>query len=191
MPRPWRKLPKTAPAPSTRWPAWCAQCRGSALHAHPSPAARRPAIAQGSEAAGPPPCRTTPVDLIGAWVKAGTPENAPFPFTDLDGNACKAAFADDVQPLFTQPGVWFDSSPPCTTCHGPNLAAAQKGLNLATYDDILAGAGRQAGQAKGEDILSGGNWEQSILYQQLITRKMPPGRPPDSPAKGPEIYAGH
>ncbi len=160
----------------------------------PLPPATMPApqyAAASGEAAGPRPCRITPVDLIGAWVKAGVPETDPFPFTDLDGNACEATFTDDVLPLFTQPGVWFDGAPSCTTCHGANLATAQKGLSLASYADILAGSNRQPGQDKGEDILGGGDWENSVLYQVLITRQMPLGRPPDSPEKGPEMYAGH
>lgn len=42
----------------------------------------------------------------------------------------------------------------------------------------------------GNDILGGGNWEQSKLYEVLISRSMPLGLPADSPAKGPTVQAG-
>jgi len=39
-------------------------------------------------------------------------------------------------------------------------------------------------------VLGGGNWTESIMYQQLIDRQMPLGRPPNSPAKGPVVNVG-
>ena len=146
-----------------------------------------------AEVAAPVGCRTTPADLIAAWVNAGTPQDEPFPFTDLDGQACQATFEADVLPLFTQAGVWYDGSPPCIACHNKNMVGTQAnaGMSLETYEDILAGSYRSGPDAQGNDILGGGNWEQSILYDRLVARKdMPLGRPADSPDKGLEILAG-
>ncbi len=120
-------------------------------------------------------------------------EHTPFPFTDLDGQACQATFEADVLPLFTQAGVWYDGSPPCIACHNKNMVGTQSnaGMSLETYEDILAGSYRSGPDAQGNDILGGGNWEQSILYDRLVARKdMPLGRPADSPDKGLEILAG-
>ncbi len=146
-----------------------------------------------AEAAAPAGCRVYPADLIGAWVAAGTPKDEPFPFTDLDGQQCQATFEADVLPLFTQSGVWYEGSVPCIACHNANMVGTQSnaGMSLETYEDILAGSYRAAPDAQGNDILGGGDWEQSILYDRLVVKKdMPLGRPADSPDKGLEILAG-
>ncbi|NPA31526.1 MAG: hypothetical protein GXO37_05960 [Chloroflexi bacterium] len=143
--------------------------------------------------AAPVGCRVYPADLIAAWVAAGTPKDEPFTFTDLDGRTCQATFEADVLPLFTEMGVWYENSVPCTACHNANFVGteANAGMSLETYEDILAGSYRSGPDAQGNDILGGGNWEQSILYDRLVVKKdMPLGRPADAPAKGLEILAG-
>lgn len=144
-------------------------------------------------------CRVAAVDLIGAWVTAGISENEAFTFTDVDGTACQATFAD-VLPLFLESNIWYSGSLSCSSCHGPDLAAAIMNLNLSTYEGILAGSGRANGEPQGKDILGGGVWEESLMYQMLYAPDgksliaarpaMPLGRPPDVPAEGPIIFAG-
>jgi len=51
-------------------------------------------------------CRIAALDLIAAWVAAGTPENDPFKFKNEDGLDCQGAFQQDVAPLFNQPNIW-------------------------------------------------------------------------------------
>lgn len=72
-------------------------------------------------------------------------------------------------------------------------------MDLSSYAGILAGSGRANGEPKGKDILGGGVWEQSLLYQMLhaengastINRPlMPLGRTAAVPDNGPLIFAG-
>lgn len=144
-------------------------------------------------------CQIAAVDLIGAWVNAGVPETEKFEFTDVNGQTCEAVFSRDVQPLFTESNVWYPGSLSCTSCHHSNLAAALQNMDLSSYAGILAGSGRANGEPKGKDILGGGVWEQSLLYQMLhaengvstINRPlMPLGRSSDVPDNGPLIFAG-
>ena len=50
-------------------------------------------------------CKVNAVDLIGAWVAAGSPETDPFPFESLDGESCEGTYAD-IQPLFVENSLW-------------------------------------------------------------------------------------
>lgn len=146
-----------------------------------------------------PRCHIAALDLMGAWVSAGYKETDPFTFTDVTGLNCTASFKDDVQMLFITPNVWYDGAPACTTCHYADVKKATKNMDLSSYAGILAGSGRVNGEAKGNDILGGGNWEQALLHNMLfapdgkttINRPaMPLGRPANVPAKGPVIAAG-
>lgn len=149
-----------------------------------------PEVGAGHQAA-PAKCQVATVDLIGDWVKAGVPEKVPFDFTDAKGTACTATFSADVLPLFTTPNLWYDGASACTTCHSADVTAATMHMSLASYQDILAGSNRANANSKGTDILGGGNWEKSILYDMLYTKKsMPLGRPATVPAAGPVIFAG-
>lgn len=134
-------------------------------------------------------CKITALDLIGSWVKAGKPETEPFPFKSDDGKDCLGEFSADVQPLFSDPNLWYQGSIACTACHGSDLKVAAAGMSLGNYADILAGSYRDEQGANGTDILAA-DWEKSILYIKIFTRQMPVGRPPDSPQKGPTILAG-
>jgi hypothetical protein len=144
-------------------------------------------------------CRIAALDLLGAWVSAGYSDTEPFTFTDVDGKTCEANFKDDVQPLFLESNIWYPGSLSCSSCHTPDLETAFMNMNLSTYEGILAGSQRANGEAQGNDILGGGDWEQSLLYQMLYAPNgtttigrpaMPLGRPMDVPAKGPVIFAG-
>lgn len=136
-------------------------------------------------------CRIAAVPLIGAWVSAGYSKTEPFTFTDIDGQTCEATFEQDVHPVFTESNLWYPGSLSCSSCHNPDIAVASAQMDLSTYEGILAGSRRTSPDAKGNDILGGGDWEVSLLYDVLFVRKiMPLGRPPDVPAEGPVVFAG-
>jgi len=158
-----------------------------------------PVQSMGADAGAFNKCQIAAVDLIGAWVTAGVPETDKFTFTDVNGQACEAVFGRDVQPLFTESNLWYPGSLSCSSCHQPNLVLALQNMDLSSYAGILAGSGRANGEPKGKDILGGGVWEESLLYQMvyaengvsLINRPiMPLGLTADVPDKGPLIFAG-
>ena len=144
-------------------------------------------------------CQITAVELIGAWVSAGSPETDPFNFTALQGRTCAATFGDDVQRLFVEANIWYNGASACTTCHYADVIKATQNMDLSSYAGMLAGSQRKNGEAKGNDILGGGVWDNAILRQMLqaqggqssINRPlMPLGRPSDVPDNGPTLYAG-
>lgn len=136
-------------------------------------------------------CQINAVTLIGEWVKAGYSETEPFNFTDLNGLSCTATFSEDVQPLFLEANLWYTGAPACTTCHNPTLTEATAAMDLSSYEGILLGSRRPGPDQAGNDILAGGDWENSLMYTQLfVLQAMPQGRPPDVPAEGPVIFAG-
>ncbi len=144
-------------------------------------------------------CQIAAVDLIGAWVSAGYPEKDAFTFTDQKGRQCQATFYKDVMPLFTESSLWYPGAQACSSCHHADVTQSIMNMDLSSYAGILAGSRRAQGEAKGQDILGGGVWEQSLLYKMLYAPNgqttigrlaMPLGRPASVPAKGPIIYAG-
>ena len=136
-------------------------------------------------------CSVTGRDLLNAWVSAGYQETQLFTFRDIHGNTCQATFADVIT-LFNQPNLWYSGALACNTCHNADVTVAAAGLDLSSYAGIMAGSRRTLSTNQGEDILGGGNWEQSILSDQLfIYQLMPFGAPagallPD----GPTLQAG-
>jgi hypothetical protein len=135
-------------------------------------------------------CEAAAAELIGAWVDAGNPETEPFPFTDLNGQACEGTFSADVQPLFVDNSLWYKGSLGCVSCHNSELTARSGGLDLTSYDAMLLGAGRADASAKGSDIF-GGNREASSLYIVLANQGLVvSGHSADSPASGFTLYAG-
>jgi hypothetical protein len=144
-------------------------------------------------------CQVAAVDLIGAWVNAGYPEKDAFDFTDAKGQSCAGTYETDIQRLFSEANLWYSGSPACTTCHYADVVKATFNMDMSSYAGVIAGSQRKNGEPKGKDILGGGKWEESLLYQMLyapggvstINRPlMPLGRPADGPEKGPVIYAG-
>jgi mono/diheme cytochrome c family protein len=136
-------------------------------------------------------CMVTAQDLLSAWVSAGYQETQPFTFRDIDGNTCQTTFMD-VLPLFTQADLWYKGALACDSCHNSDISIAAANLDMSSYAGILAGGKRTPPSGLGEDILGGGNWEQSLLNQMLfVNQLMPFGHPlggvsPD----GPTIQAG-
>lgn len=136
-------------------------------------------------------CQVTAVSLIGAWVNAGYSDTEPFEFSDINGETCTATFQEDVQPLFLEGNIWFTGAPTCTTCHNADLNQETAGMDMSSYEGMLAGSRRTSADVTGNDIFGGGDWETSLLYKMLyVDKSMPQGRPPDSPAEGPTIFAG-
>lgn len=139
----------------------------------------------------PQRCRVAAVDLIGAWVSAGVPETEAFAFTDVDGLACQGSYAEDVAPLFLESNLWYPGSLSCASCHNSDLAVSSAGMDMTSYAGLLAGSRRSDAQAAGQDVLGGGDWQASLMYDVLYVRKyMPLGRPPEVPAEGPLVFAG-
>ena len=137
-------------------------------------------------------CTVTAGALLTAWVSAGSPETQSFPFTDMNGVACEATFAD-VQPLFTQSNLWYPGALACTACHNASLSPADSAqLDLSSFAGVMAGSHPAAGNATGGDILGAGNWSSSKLNQVLfVLKQMPYGRGPNSvSAAGPIVLAG-
>jgi hypothetical protein len=140
-------------------------------------------------------CRVEATSLLEAWVNDGYSENDPFEFTDANGTACTATYASDVSVLLKEANLWYAGALACASCHNADLTKASAQLNMSDYQGILAGSRRTSADARGNDILGGGNWEQSKLYEVLITRKgqplaMPLGRAVDFDADTVTVYAG-
>ena len=135
-------------------------------------------------------CSVRAVDLLGAWVSAMSPETDPFPFTDLSGRDCLGTFSEDILPLFIEANLWFSGSPSCRTCHGPDVQVSYARLDLSSYQGILAGSSRDSVDVKGEDILGGGDWQASVLYDVLTKGEMPPSLPAGVNPQGPVLVAG-
>ena len=145
---------------------------------------------EGMHAPEPGSCTIRLGDLIGAWVTAGTPETDPFPFTDVQGKSCQGTFEADVLPAFTQANLWYPGALSCRTCHGPDIQVSYARMDLSSYQGILAGSSRADANSKGDDILGGGNWEKSTLYDELSSGGMPPNQPAGLNPMGPLITAG-
>jgi cytochrome c peroxidase len=143
--------------------------------------------AEGAEAK----CTVTAHTILSAWVSSGHHETDSFQFQDANSNTCQATFTD-MKPLFTEANLWYSGALSCDSCHNSDIATASANMDLSSYAGILAGGKRSSPEAKGEDILGGGVWEQSKLYDMLfVKQQMPFGRPPGAVAPdGPTIQAG-
>lgn len=109
-------------------------------------------------------CHVAGVDLVGAWVEAGASATEAFQFEDANGQTCEATF-EEVKPLFVSANLWYSGSLSCASCHSVDLAVSPAQLDLSSYEGILAGSRRADDAPQGTDILGGGNWESSLLYQ--------------------------
>jgi hypothetical protein len=134
------------------------------------PAAMPAADMNMKAAPNPDVCRVAAADLIGAWVAAGSSEKEAFEFTDTDARTCEATFAD-VQPLFIEPNFWANGSTSCVSCHAADMKISLAQLDLTSYEGIQSGSRRADAESKGTDILGGGKWESSLLYQFLAEAK--------------------
>ena len=137
-------------------------------------------------------CLVSAQDLVGAWVTAGSPEAEAFPFTGVNGETCEATFANDVQHLFVDNNVWYAGQLGCTSCHNAQLTERSAGLDLSSFEGVMAGSKRSYEGATGTDILGDGDWESSALHEVLLVHGfVPDGHSPDAEPLAPVlIYAG-
>jgi len=142
-------------------------------------------------------CQIAAVDLLGAWVSAGSPETETFQFADVNGQDCEGEFDRDIRPLFVESNLWYPGSISCSSCHNSDLAKSPQNMDLSSYAGIIAGAQRANGESKGMDILGGGDWEESRLYQLFYEQNgtladpfVSLGRRQNMLEQGPLVYAG-
>lgn len=126
--------------------------------------------AESGPAAASDKCYVAAVDLAGAWVEAGASDTESFQFEDSSGRMCESTF-EEVKPLFVNSNLWYSGSLACSSCHSVDLAVSPAQLDLSSYEGILAGSRRADDAPKGTDILGGGNWESSLLYQFIAETK--------------------
>ncbi|GAB4527925.1 MAG: hypothetical protein Fur0018_13760 [Anaerolineales bacterium] len=158
-----------------------AQAEASAKATADAQAAAQAAATGGSKGGivvGKGECEVAAVDLIGAWVDAGASDTAAFTFTAADGSTCQGAFADEILPFFTQPGMWFPNSPSCNSCHNGNTDTSLHEMDLNTYEGIMKGADVLS-SPPGVPIIVPGDWHASKLRDRLRNNRMPPGYPFD------------
>ena len=138
-------------------------------------------MAAGSAMVGEGECEVTAVDLLGAWVEAGSPELDAFAFAALDGAECSGTFDADIQPLFTTNGLWFEGAQACTGCHFANSENSYHEMDLSSYEGIMIG-GDALSEPPGVPILGQSefgatdyDWAHSKLRGRLRNNRMPPG----------------
>ena len=154
-----------------------------------APQARELSLA-GLRLPNPQTCVVHAIDLIGAWVSAGSPERDPFAFLDVSGQPCHGNFDADVLPLFQQANLWFPGALSCRTCHGPDVNVSYARLDMSSFAGILAGSGRESVDKKGDDILGAGEWQSAKLFDKLSHGEMPPNGPKGLDPRGPAVTAG-
>ncbi|MBT3391889.1 MAG: hypothetical protein HN413_15935 [Chloroflexi bacterium] len=126
-------------------------------------------------------CEVKAVDLIAAWVEAGTPETEAFAFADLDSAACEATYEADIQPLFTENGLWFESAQACTGCHFGNTENSYHEMDLSSYAGIMIGGDALSSPpgvplfGQSEIGATDYDWDHSKLKERLRNNRMPPG----------------
>jgi hypothetical protein len=125
------------------------------------------------------------VDLIGQWVSAGAPETEMFEYTSSDNDQHTATFKDDILPLFTKDGVWFEGARSCASCHFANSENAYHEMDLTSYAGIMKGGDvltKPPGVPLfGQDEIGATNydWGHSKLKARLRNNRMPPNWPED------------
>lgn len=136
-------------------------------------------------------CEVSAVELMGAWVSAGSSEIEVFPFNDINGKPCEGNFNEDVRPLFVEANIWYPGSVSCDVCHNADIGkTSASNLDLTSFQGILAGSQRSSPDVTGTDILAGGDWEKSLLYEFTFTHPVQPPGHGDSPRPGPVVFAG-
>ena len=142
-------------------------------------------------AVGSEKCSVSAEPLLAAWVNAGYPEIEPFTFVDNKGATCNSTFSE-VTILFTEANLWYSGALACVSCHNSDILVASAQMDLSSYAGILAGSRRTSIDARGNDILGAGNWDNSKLRDLLfVLKQMPLGRPEGAVAEaGPVVQVG-
>lgn len=115
-------------------------------------------------------CQVAGLDFIGAWVAAGSSETETFQFTDINGLNCESTF-EEVEPLFLEANFWYSGSFSCVSCHSVDVTISPAQLDLSSYAGIMSGSRRADAESQGTDILGGGDWNGSLLYEFISTSK--------------------
>ncbi len=120
-------------------------------------------------------CDLVALDLIGAWVDAGASESDAF-----DYGGASLTF-ENVLPLFTEDGMWFDGSQACTGCHFGNTENSYHEMDLGSYEGIMLG-GDVLSEPPGVPLLGQSevgatdyDWEHSKMRARLRNNRMAPG----------------
>jgi hypothetical protein len=118
-------------------------------------------------ACGAQPTQPLPVSTVATQANS-QPVTAPTAANSAPAaqvSAASVSFAKDVLPI-------LENS--CTSCHGEDQLKA--GLDLRTYDGLMAGSSRRK-------VLTPGNSADSFLVQQVTSGKMPKRGPKLSSAQ--------
>ncbi|HHT9125971.1 MAG TPA: hypothetical protein ACFYD6_09160 [Candidatus Brocadiia bacterium] len=114
------------------------------------------------------------------------------------------SYTNDIQPLFTTNGAWFNygglASFACGACHAWDGEDEEEGcsppcyhlMNLTTRAGMLNGADAGSVPIFGESSIGATDydWDESVLRQRLRNNRMPPGWPftiDESNRNGPDI----
>ena len=86
---------------------------------------------------------------------------------------------DNVLPLFTEDGVWFDGAQACTGCHFANSENSYHEMDLSSYAGIMSG-GDVLSEPPGVPLLGQSevgatdyDWEHAKLKERLRNNRMP------------------
>ncbi|MCP5085406.1 MAG: hypothetical protein GY952_01165, partial [Rhodobacteraceae bacterium] len=120
-------------------------------------------------------CDLDALGLIGAWVEAGAPESDAFDYGDA------SLTFENVLPLFTEDGMWFDGSQACTGCHFGNTENSYHEMDLGSYEGIMLG-GDVLSEPPGVPLLGQSevgatdyDWDHSKMRARLRNNRMSPG----------------
>ncbi len=120
-------------------------------------------------------CDLDAMGLIGAWVEAGAPESDAFDYGDA------SLTFENVLPLFTENGVWFEGSQACTGCHFGNTENSYHEMDLGSYEGFMSG-GDVLSEPPGVPLLGQSevgatdyDWDHSKLRARLRNNRMAPG----------------
>ena len=115
------------------------------------------------------------------WADAGAPEIDSFDYTSSHEAACSGTFEADIQPLFTENGLWFDGAQACTGCHFDNSENSYHEMDLSTYAGIMSG-GDVLSEPPGVPLLGQSevgatdyDWAHAKLRARMRNNRMPPG----------------
>src|SRR3990170_2001419 len=129
--------------------------------------------------------------LLNVQVKQGKKKIKGGAKLTIKGDKTAVSYRDDVQPLFTKGGAWFNYGSPaagaCTNCHlgdvdgnGEETCPPECHLmDLGTRAGMLAGADGGTVPLFGESTVGATdyNWADSDLRKRLRNNRMPPGFP--------------
>lgn len=128
--------------------------------------------------------------VLNVQVKAGKTKYKGGRKLTIKGDKTAVSYSDDIQPLFTMGGAWFNyggtAAGACVTCHAgddgidPEECPPECHLmDLGTRAGILHGADGGSVPILGESAVGATDydWEKSDLRKRLRNNRMPPGFP--------------